>query len=156
MDIRLTARVVLLNHENQIMLLKFVEPHRTFWLTPGGKIEDNESPLEAARRELFEETGVSAAEFVTPHSWYCEGIGMCHGSPTFFKHYFFLARVQSSEISTVHLNCDEKEIIQEYRWWDLDDLISSNESFYPNGLFKALEPLVYQNKVPAGTIIVTD
>lgn len=156
MDIRLTARVVLLNHENRIMLLKFVEPHRTFWLTPGGKIEDNETPLEAARRELYEETGITDADFVTPHNWYCEGVGIGHGVPTFFKQYFFLARVQSSKISTVYLNCDEKEVIKEYRWWDLNDLLESDEDVYPRGLFASLRSIVYHNVKPTGTSIVTD
>lgn len=29
------------------------------WLPPGGKLEPNETPFEAAERELFEETGLS-------------------------------------------------------------------------------------------------
>lgn len=33
------------------------EPTRVFWFTPGGGIEEGESPREAAARELAEETG---------------------------------------------------------------------------------------------------
>ena len=35
---------------------------RTTWETQGGHIEEGETPLEAAKRELFEESGISDAE----------------------------------------------------------------------------------------------
>ena len=38
---------------------------RTTWETAGGHIEPGETPVEAARRELFEETGALEAE-ITP------------------------------------------------------------------------------------------
>jgi len=42
---------------------------RTTWECPGGHIEEGESPLEAARRELWEETGAVKAEIV-PVTYY--------------------------------------------------------------------------------------
>lgn len=32
------------------------------WTMPGGKIEDGEAPIEAARREVFEETGLTVTD----------------------------------------------------------------------------------------------
>ena len=155
MNQRHTARIVLLNNENKIILLKFVEPNRSFWLTPGGKIEQGETPLQAARRELYEETGITAAEFALPHSWYYEGITPLHGVPTLFKEHIFLARTYTLQTTSAYLNEDEKEIISEYKWWDLNALIASREIFYPQGLAAALKPVVYHNSLPSGTIILT-
>ncbi|HET6858770.1 MAG TPA: NUDIX domain-containing protein [Streptomyces sp.] len=36
------------------------------WVAPGGKVDPGETPREAARRELFEETGVQAKLIATP------------------------------------------------------------------------------------------
>ncbi len=43
---------VLLMHRNK-------EPNLGLWVAPGGKIEVGESPREAARREMLEETGLA-------------------------------------------------------------------------------------------------
>ena len=39
------------------------------WQMPQGGIDKGEEPLKAARRELFEETGVSKAEFLAETNW---------------------------------------------------------------------------------------
>ncbi len=44
-------REVLLMHRNK-------EPNLGLWIAPGGKVELGESPYEAARREMLEETGL--------------------------------------------------------------------------------------------------
>ena len=38
--------------------------HGNSWSFPKGHVEEGESPLEAAKREIFEETGITDAEFV--------------------------------------------------------------------------------------------
>lgn len=54
--IHYTATVFVV-HENKLLLLK--QDRSPFWLLPGGHIEDNELPYEAAVREVFEETGLN-------------------------------------------------------------------------------------------------
>lgn len=44
-------------HENKMLLVKHAKLE--MWLAPGGHIEDNELPHQAAEREVLEETGVS-------------------------------------------------------------------------------------------------
>ena len=54
-SIHLTASVFVID-DNKVLLLK--QERSDFWLLPGGHVEDNELPHEAAVREVFEETGL--------------------------------------------------------------------------------------------------
>jgi len=53
-----TATGFVFNDENKVLMIK----HKKLgvWLPPGGHIEENELPCEAALREIFEETGIRA------------------------------------------------------------------------------------------------
>lgn len=59
---RATARIMLVDELDRIFLLKtHFDPEVGLpprWLTPGGAIDDGESTLDAAVRELREETGM--------------------------------------------------------------------------------------------------
>ena len=49
-------------YQNQLLLLKKVKPSKDnygYWELPGGGMEYNESPVEAIKREVFEETGLT-------------------------------------------------------------------------------------------------
>lgn len=60
----LGARIILL-HQGQILLVKHTYlPH---WYLPGGGIDTGESPLEALKRELSEEIGVTLSQ--TPETF---------------------------------------------------------------------------------------
>jgi 8-oxo-dGTP pyrophosphatase MutT (NUDIX family) len=56
-----SVRVICLDANNRLLLLRWRDPvdGTILWEPPGGKIEAGETPVDAARRELHEETGVS-------------------------------------------------------------------------------------------------
>jgi 8-oxo-dGTP pyrophosphatase MutT (NUDIX family) len=58
---REVVRALLLDHERRILLLHWRDPVTgiQFWEPPGGRREANESHVEALKRELAEETGLT-------------------------------------------------------------------------------------------------
>ena len=60
------AAIIAINEDNQIVTLKEYRHPTGKWVfgCPGGRIDAGESPIEAAKRELLEETGHTASEFI--------------------------------------------------------------------------------------------
>jgi 8-oxo-dGTP diphosphatase len=60
--------VVCSNYKGKWLLSK--HKNRNTWETQGGHIEQGETPLDAAQRELYEESGVSDAEIIPVCDYY--------------------------------------------------------------------------------------
>lgn len=54
-EVKLTYSVIVARYKGDLVLVNHNK--RDTWEIPGGHIEDNETALEAAKRELYEETG---------------------------------------------------------------------------------------------------
>ncbi len=57
-----TVLVYALRGTQVLLMRRNKEPNRGLWIAPGGKIELDESPRDAARREMVEETGLTLTD----------------------------------------------------------------------------------------------
>ena len=62
LPLRIGVGIALLNHENKVFVGKRIDNPENSWQMPQGGVDKNESFLEAAKRELEEETSIQTVE----------------------------------------------------------------------------------------------
>ena len=64
LPLRIGVGIVLLNHENNIFVGKRIDNPKDSWQMPQGGVDQNENFMQAARRELEEETGIKSVKLI--------------------------------------------------------------------------------------------
>ena len=64
LPLRTGVGIILLNHENKVFVGKRIDNPKNFWQMPQGGVDQDENFLQAAKRELEEETGIKSVELV--------------------------------------------------------------------------------------------
>ena len=64
LPLRIGVGIALLNHDNKIFVGKRIDNPTNSWQMPQGGVDKNEDFLQAAKRELEEETGIRTVEVI--------------------------------------------------------------------------------------------
>jgi 8-oxo-dGTP pyrophosphatase MutT (NUDIX family) len=109
-----------------------------YWATPGGALEAGESFADAARRELFEETGIvrdAVGQEVAEREFVLQ---LYDGEYVMAEERFFLVRVCDQSLSRNHWTPVEIEVMTDHRWWSVEELRSTSEAVFPETLVAIL------------------
>ncbi|MER6104999.1 NUDIX hydrolase [Streptomyces sp. NPDC001832] len=141
---RKVARVVLLGPDDRILLIHGFEPEdpeSTWWFTPGGGLEGDETREQAALRELAEETGITEVE-LGPLLWQRMCSFPFDGRRWNQDEWYFLARTTQTAVDTSGLTGLEQRSVMGLRWWTSAELSAARETVYPTRLAELLRTLL--------------
>lgn len=104
--LRRAARVLLLDENRRVLLVRFSYRGERWWAAPGGGLEDDETHEEAARREIAEETGFALDE-PGPWVWTREDVFRFEGRLYRQRERYFLASVPAFEARPKVIDAEE-------------------------------------------------
>jgi 8-oxo-dGTP pyrophosphatase MutT (NUDIX family) len=135
--VRNAARVLLLDPEGRVLLVAGSDPADiaagTWWITPGGGMEEGEDARTAALREAFEETGHRVAGLTGPVARR-SSVFPFDGRVIEQREQYFVAHVPVFEPTTAGWTELERRALTGHRWWTLEELRTTTETVYPERL----------------------
>ncbi|MEU8957965.1 NUDIX domain-containing protein [Streptomyces sp. NPDC048518] len=146
---RWTSRVLLVDERDRLLLLCGRDPRRSgrrWWFTVGGGVEDGEDYLQAAVREVWEETALSlGVGRLSRVVWTRQAVFSVDGQEFDQYEEYRLARISSDEASVMKI--DTEEARHGYRWWSIEELATTLETVRPKNLASLLADVLTTGEV---------
>ncbi len=115
-----SAVIVLLDDGRIVLEKQFRYPIREIlWEIPAGKLDKDEDPFECAKRELLEETGISALKW--------QKLGYIYTTPGFSDEKIHLYFASGISNGNKHLDEDEFIEIKYFKVEEVEEMIMKNE-----------------------------
>lgn len=136
---RLAARVLLVDADDRVLLFRGCDPDRpeqgSWWFTPGGGVDPGETTLQAAVRELREETGLALPPDALGEVVHVDRAEFALAGTSYRQTgEFFLARIDRHAVDTAGFSDFEQTFVLEHRWWTPQELAATTDRVFPPGL----------------------
>ena len=127
LPLRSGVGIVVLNRNNKVFVAKRIDNPKNFWQMPQGGVNQNENFLEAAKRELEEETGIKSVKLIKELSGWFEYnlpknlLGIWKGKYKGQKQKWFIMKFTGKEKKDINLNLGKQEF-SDWKWIKVEDL----------------------------------
>ena len=150
METRKSSRLVIVNEIGELLLFLYKDEHNDpFWATAGGELKSEETYLDAARRELFEETGLKL-EIGTMLRERDEIYPVARSAPARWLEKYFLVKCQSSsKVFAAAWTEEEKSTIQKWKWWSVEEMQEVGSSLFKPAWLSELLSTVQEGELNA-------
>ncbi|MFV0526449.1 MAG: NUDIX domain-containing protein [Acidimicrobiales bacterium] len=155
--LRQAARALVVDPDRRVLLVRLTFPHGSYWVLPGGGIDNGETTHQAIRRELEEEVGWTADE-IGPLVWH-RTVWWANAPADRFdgqQERVVLMRVPRFEARP---RLDAAELAAEHltgiRWWTREEMWSGEHGFSPPNLL-TLIPMALNGSLVACPTVVTE
>ncbi|HEV2885420.1 MAG TPA: NUDIX domain-containing protein [Jatrophihabitans sp.] len=142
--VRQAGRIFVLDADRRVLLMherRDIGSDCSHWIVPGGGVEAGESLVQAALREVYEETGLVPELDPAAEPMYSERVHFSFaGRDIDQTNFYFLARVPSGlpVRPTAHTEA-EQLVVLGYRWWPLAELAASDVEREPVTMVELIE-----------------